>query len=298
MHVLMTAPAPLSPQVRADMEASAAALGATRDAFEKLQCQLTSADGIGSAKIAQLKLEAQHERAALVTSALESLRHLRSHLVTALSGLREVSCVERERTRPSTTPGQAFSSPRALEPSQLGAQEEVRGGLRRMAPPDGPPCMQVLTTAPHPYPQVRGGWPLRLQGGLPNHMVIRVELPLLCQIRSPRPRVLHGLSYEGVSWQEPPRALHGGRPRAKSSADGATVVSPLSACAALGQTPPPRLARQPAALAENEDLLAPEPLGRDDAVALRPFTATSPHPPVYPRSPAQSARPATMDLGV
>jgi hypothetical protein len=36
--------------------------------------------------------------------------------------------VERERARPSTTPGKAFSSPRALEPSQLGAQEEVRGG--------------------------------------------------------------------------------------------------------------------------------------------------------------------------
>ena len=272
MHVLMTAPAPLSPQVRADMEASAAALGATREAFETLQSQLASADGIGSAKMAQLKLEAQHERAALVTSALESLRHLRSHLVTALSGLREVSCVERERTRPSNTPGKVVSSPRALEPTQQGAQEEVG--------------------------EVRGGWPLRLQGGLPNHMVIRVELPLLCQIRSPRPRVLHGLSYEGVSWQEPPRALHGGRPRAKSSADGATVVSPLSACAALGQTPPPRLARQPAALAENEDLLAPEPLGRDDAVALRPLTATSPHPPLYPRSPAQSTRPASTGLGL
>ena len=255
------------------MEASAAALGATREAFETLQSQLASADGIGSAKMAQLKLEAQHERAALVTSALESLRHLRSHLVTALSGLREVSCVERERTRPSNTPGKVVSSPRALEPTQQGAQEEVR--------------------------EVRGGWPLRLQGGLPNHMVIRVELPLLCQIRSPRPRVLHGLSYEGVSWQEPPRALHGGRPRAKSSADaGAKVVSPLSACAALGQTPPPRLARQPAALAENEDLLAPEPLGRDDAVALRPLTATSPHPPLYPRSPAQSTRPASTGLGL
>ena len=185
------------------------------------------------------------------------------------------------------------ASPRALTAGS------ARGGERRMAPPNGPPCMQVFTTFPLPSPQVRGGWPLRLQGGLPNHMVIRVELPLLCQIRSPRPRVLHGLSYEGVSWQEPPRALHGGRPRAKSSADaGAMVVSPLSACAALGQTPPPRLARQPAALAENEDLLAPEPLGRDDAVALRPFTATSPHPPVYPRSPAQSARPATTGLGV
>ena len=234
-------------QVRTDMALTADALGAARSAFKALQTQMGSADDIGNAKVAQVKIEEQQKRAALVTSALESLRHLRSHLIKALSGLREVPGSEGDgHKRPSTAPG------KEMPPKELTA---------------------TAFEPQHEYWQV---------GGLPNEMVIRVELPQLSYsktARQQRKRVIRGLSFEA----------QGSCPRSPFE-----TAAPHSARAALGGGHL-RLARNPLALAEKDDLAAPAPLGRDDAVALRSIKdAAAPRPPTTPR--VSRELPASMML--
>jgi hypothetical protein len=238
-------------QVRTDLALTADALGAARSAFKALQTQMGSADDIGNAKVAQVKLEEQQKRAALVTSALESLRHLRSHLIKALSGLREVPGSEGDgHKRPKTAPGKEM------------------------------PPKELTATAFEPQPEY---WQVR---GLPNEMVIRVELPQLSYSKTAhqqRKRVVRGLSFEA----------QGSCPRSPFETAAATAA-PHSARAAVGGGHL-RLARNPLALAEKDDLAAPAPLGRDDAVALRSIKdAAAPRPPTTPR--VSRELPASMML--
>ena len=78
-------------ELKASLGEMEAMLAASQAAFDALRGQLDSVDGVGHAKVLQAQQAAKAERAVLVTSALESLRHLRQHLVKALSGLREVA---------------------------------------------------------------------------------------------------------------------------------------------------------------------------------------------------------------
>ena len=194
--------------VKRQLESMASALTDSQAALELLKTQLDSADGIGNAKMQKLQQEAKQQRAQLVTSALESLRHLRAHLVKAMSGLREVR-------------------------------------------PDGAGQPPLFST--------QSEWQLESEN------VMRLELPTLIlgnAIRSPKqsPRVLKGLSYDARP--APHRRRLSGDAILETGVH--TAQPPHTARAALGRGP-----RAPARPV-HADMLAPEPLGRNDAIPLAP----------------------------
>jgi len=64
-------------------------LGKATNAIGQLRSTLETVKDQGSSKLREVKAQAKQERAVLVNTALSSMRQLRSHLTTALSGLRE-----------------------------------------------------------------------------------------------------------------------------------------------------------------------------------------------------------------
>lgn len=103
-------------------------LGASQAAFDALRGQLDSADGVSHAKVLEAQQAAKAERAVLVTSALESLRHLRQHLVKALSGLREVA------TPPITAKATSPQGTQMVWEQQQGAQPPQEPNFCKRSP--------------------------------------------------------------------------------------------------------------------------------------------------------------------
>ena len=74
-------------------------LGTATNAIGQLRGKLEAVEDEGSSKVREIKAQAKQERKVLVNAALSSMRQLRSHLTTALSGLREVPAPTSEEAK-------------------------------------------------------------------------------------------------------------------------------------------------------------------------------------------------------
>ena len=222
-------------KLKLDLDSMEATLASNVEALEALQGKLNDADSNGDTKIIAVQEMAKKERAQLVSTALESLRHLRTHLVSALSGLREVI------TAPTS-------------PGAHGRMLSTKHGDR-------------LVWAPHDR-----SWHIESEGQR-DQLVMRLEFPpTMVGVRAPvgasrSPRIIKGLTYE-THEPAPPRftASRLPSPRAVSRAQHHDVRSQT----ASGTT---RRGAGAGTLPDLDDRVAPEPLGQQGGLEMQRFAA-------------------------
>ena len=212
------------------LEEMQATLNKSQEAMEKLQGALGDLSSVKSG----MKEEAKKERQILVNSALESMRHLRTHLVSALIGLREVASSMPETALEISPTRQRI----VLERPWAGETSRSSPLMRKVSMDD-----------------VHNG----------QRLVVTFELPTIdaMGLGRPRPhrdpRIFKGLSYET---QLSPSRTPGKLRREVERSQDRPLTSPHSARPSL---PAGQLARGANVLPAMADLTRPPPLGMQES---------------------------------
>ena len=158
-------------------------------AMEELRDKLTNADGHEKELVEGMREEARQQRQALVSTALSSMSHLRSHLIYSLTGLREVVTSAGEAPGGATAAHYAMNGVFAVAGSR--APMATRGSTTRPSPPQRWP-RPVSTTQGRPSASLERGvlGPMQTE-----ELVLRLEVPTIPNPDAPLPekRALAGL---------------------------------------------------------------------------------------------------------